>query len=266
MHIAIDDTYGPNNINSSRYITNERRTSVAIVFEDNDVDSIRNNIEGCLSYIRNELNVNADELHFTEIYNRRGPWSKLNDSKNIRIIEAFAHIYSLHKWPVHVQTIDDRTLSDHGIKTIVAKLDSLDLSDKAQLSLAFLLIKIKTIYLSRDEPLTLFVDEGIGKAGKPFGDLWFRDWPQTFIGNFESSVSEPLLQLADFLAFSINRVTYLSTKQNRTSFDVSVLNLLSTMEINSPDIVTKHLDMNFTTQDVDKIHDDDRKRKGLKIL
>lgn len=266
MHIAIDDTYGPNSANDSRYITGNRRTSVAVVFKDSQIDSIRNNMHECISYIRNDLSIEIDEFHFTDIYNRRGPWSKLNDMTNIRIFQAFAHIYNQYKWPIHIQTIDERTLSDHNIKTLIGKVDTLDLSDRQQLSLAFLLIKIKNLYINSNEPLNLFVDEGIGKAGKLFGNMWFNDWPQNFNCSYESSAREPLLQIADFLAFSINRMTYLLTKNNRTKFDLEVLSLLSSMDMNSPDLIKKEIVSNFTIEDVDHIHDDDRKAKGLKCL
>lgn len=266
MHIAIDDTYGPNDDNSSRYVSPNRRTSVAIVFQDYEIESIRKNIKNCLSYIQKELHVNANEFHFTEIYNRRGPWKNIGDSKNIRILTAFAEIYCQYKWPVHIQTIDDRILSDHGIKNIIAKIDSLDLSDRSQLSLAFLLMKVKKIYFPTNESLTLFVDEGIGKPGQKFGEMWFRDWPKSFTCNFESTISEPLLQLADFLAFSINRITYLLTKENRTDFDLEILNLLSSMDINCPDLVKTKIQKDFTIRDIDKIHDNDRRKKGLKYL
>ena len=181
MHIAIDDTYGPEHTHQSRYITGKRRTSVGIVFEDNEVEYIRHNIRECLKYIKNELGINANELHFTELFNRRGPWSKITDDTNIRILDAFAEIYYQNQWTVHIQTIDESTLSDHGIEAILAKFDSLDLSDPANLSLFFLLTKIKSIYSSKNIPLVIYVDEGIGTAGKEFGNIIFHDWPNNSV-------------------------------------------------------------------------------------
>lgn len=266
MHIAIDDTYGPGNMHQSRYITGKRRTSVGIVFEDNAVEDIRHNIRDCLKFIKYELDIDANEFHFTEIFNRRGPWSKINDDTNIKILEAFSELYYQNQWKVHVQTIDKRTLSDHGIKAILAKFDSLDLSDSASFSLCFLLYKIKSIYSAENIPLVLHVDEGIGNACKEFGNIIFRDWPNDYKGYFESSREEPLLQLADFMAFSINRMTYLSIKDARTPFDLKVLRILGSMSINSPDLIRVELSKSFTVNDVDKIHDQDRKNKGLPQL
>jgi hypothetical protein len=49
MHIAIDDTYGPNQPSTSEFVTGARRTHVAVVFEDNDVAYIRDQVRDCLS-------------------------------------------------------------------------------------------------------------------------------------------------------------------------------------------------------------------------
>lgn len=269
MHIAIDDTYGPENTLQSRYTTGQRRTSVGIVFEDSKVEHICQNIRECLKYIRDELGIKAKEFHFTELFNRRGPWSEITDDTNIKIIEAFTEIYYENQWTVHVQTIDKYTLPDPSIKAFFAespKTDSLDLSDPAHLSLFLLLVKIRSIYLKENIPLTLYVDEGICKNGKKFGDMIFHDWPKDYCGKFESSIAEPLLQIADFVAFSINRMTHLATKDNRTPFDLEVLNLLGSMSINSPDITEVKLARNFTVNDIDEMHDQDRKRKGLPRL
>ncbi len=92
MHIAIDDTYGPDKTPKSRYITGQRRTSVGIVFEDGEVEDIRHDIQDCLKYVRDKLDIDAKEFHFTELFNRRGPWLKITDDTNIKILDAFAVI------------------------------------------------------------------------------------------------------------------------------------------------------------------------------
>lgn len=57
------------------------------------------------------------EFHFVDIYNGFGNWKPFKeDKRNLRLIEAFGNIYSSYRWPVMVQTIDDRTLRDHGIQ------------------------------------------------------------------------------------------------------------------------------------------------------
>lgn len=260
MHIVIDDTYGPEKIPQSKYVTGDRRTHVAVVFPDEHVDLVRREMKGCLDFIQSKHNVLAKEFHFVDIYNKNGPWKHLDGMKNLAIFGAFASIYSRYQWPVHIQTIDDRTLAD--FKTPVSgEVEGLDLSKRSDLSLAFLLIKIKARYA--EGPLTLIVDEGKGKAGTPFGYKLFRQRAGHFNGSYQSSADEPLLQIADFLAFCINRSTYLSIKEKRTETDNLFLQLVADMNINSPDLRRTELNADFSVQDIDAVHYQDRVEKQL---
>ena len=212
MHIAIDDTYGPEIVTASKFVTGNRRTHVAVVFQDDDVHYIRKQIIGCLDEVKILTGVSAKEFHFVDIYNRRAPWNSLPGNVNLDIFNFFAYIYRKYKWPVLIQTIDDRTLKDHGIQRIVGKIEDLDLSNRADLSLLWLLIKLKKKYKESSVPINLILDEGRRKSGVSFGGKIFRDWPNSFQGINSSSTSEPLLQITDFVAFCINRSTHLSIK------------------------------------------------------
>ena len=123
MYVAIDDTYGPEIETGSEFVTGRRRTHVAVVFPDSDVDYIRQQIRECLAEIKQSMGVLADELHFVDIYNRKKPWDQLPDGMNLTLFEVFSSIYAHYRWPVIIQTIDDRTLRDHGIEKIRAKID-----------------------------------------------------------------------------------------------------------------------------------------------
>ena len=169
MYIAIDDTYGPCPFKSkSRYITDKRRTSVAVVFKDEEVDYIRSQVRELIKTTNDELGLCIDEFHFTDIFNRRGKWKSVKNAINIKIIAFFAYIYTQYMWPVHIQTIDEYTLRDHGIKEIQAKAGKFDLSNRTHLSLFFLLAKLKTRYQKIKEPLTIYIDEGIYRSGTEF--------------------------------------------------------------------------------------------------
>lgn len=261
MHVAIDDTYGPEACSGSRFVTGARRTHVALILPDEEVDDYRNEIRGCLLDVSNMLGTRLDEFHFADVYNRRKPWHCLPEGANLAIFEAFADIYHRYRWPVHIQTVDERTLSDHGA-CFGGKLDGLDLAERADLSLFFLLVKIKTLY-SRELPLKLLLDEGRGTPGQEFGSVIFRDWAGPFSGSYASSAKEPLLQLADFLAFCINRTTHLALKAARTDLDHWFLGLVSSMEINCPDLLSCEVSPQFTIDDFDGLHEADRIEKGL---
>ena len=265
MHIVIDDTYSSGGISLSKYVTGERRTHIAVAIPDSQVSHLRVEMQECLEYVRRELKVQANEFHFVDIYNRNGPWSHLVNMENLYIFEFFADIYSHYKWKVHIQTIDDRTFEDHPSIQTTGIVDGLDMSKRSDLSLLFLLVKLKYIYtIENHSQLTLIVDNRTdGEQGKPVGDSVFSERAPFFKGYFESSSEEPLLQIADFIAFCINRTTNLGIKSSRTDTDNAFLDLVATMEINSDELQKINLDRRFSVSDFDEGHRIDRVTKGL---
>jgi hypothetical protein len=213
------------------------------------VSYCREQIADCLDYISNAFGVPARELHFVDIYNRNPPWDKLPDRANLGIFEAFASIYKQYRWPVFIQTIDDRTFRDHRIEGFSGKIEGLNLSDRNDISLLWLLLKLKTKHKAMPEPLTLYVDEGRKKAGISFGHQIFYDWPCKFMGQFASSAKEPLLQIADFIAFCLNRSTHLEMKDARTEIDNWFLNMVGHMGINSEDCQLRVVRTDFDVKD-----------------
>ncbi len=262
MHVAIDDTYGPITAAPSKYITGARRTYVAVEFPDDAVDGIRANITSCLAEIPNLLGINPTEFHFVDIYNRNKDWKDAPNERNLMIFEFFAQIYRMHRWRVHVQTVDDRTLLDHGIR-FDCTVDGIDLRERDGQALFFLLAKVKQQVPGPPERLTLRIDAGRAKPGKPIAKTLFREWGEHYDGEYAASHLEPLIQIADFLAFSINRVTHLSLKPQRTKLDLWFLDLIGSMDILSGDLVRRSLPPNFTMADIDDLHSADRKQKGL---
>lgn len=262
MHIAIDDTYGPNSANSSKYITGMRRTYVAVEFSDDAIEDIRTNVANCLAIVPDLLGISPTEFHFVDIYNRNKEWRDAAGEANLNIFEFFANIYRMHRWRVHVQTVDDRTLRDHGIRFDLTA-DGINLRERDGQALFFLLAKIKHLLPGPPEPLTLRIDAGRAKAGQPIGRALFHEWGNLYDGVYADSHLEPLIQIADFLAFSINRVTHLSLKPQRTDIDLWFLDLIGSMDILSDDLISTSLPPDFTTEDIDELHSADRKKKGL---
>jgi hypothetical protein len=266
MYIAIDDTYGPNSNTNSKYVTGNRRTSVGLVFLDQDVQHIREQMIDLLEWIKKEFSIQPSEFHFVDIYNRNPPWNKIPESKNLMIFSLFSDIYKEYKWKVFIQTIDDRTLMDHKVKKILGKINQFNLEKPSDLSLFLLLIKIKNFYSKNPESLVILIDEGLGKPNARVGHEVFHDYKGDYSGLFQSSKQEPLLQLADFMAFALNRTTHLYMKQKRSHIDNWFLELINDMKINSTDLTITNIKgdySNLTVKNFDEAHEDDRKNKGL---
>jgi hypothetical protein len=263
MHVAIDDTYGPDAATPSRYVTGKRRTHVAVIFPDGEVDNIRQQVRNCLQFASLEFAREVTEFHFVDIYNRNPPWDTLEDHVNLDFFGAFCSIYAQYRWPVVIFTVDDRTISDHPSLKSGGMVDGLDPGKRDDLALLLLCLKLKLLHKTTGEPLHLYVDEGRGKPGREFGSQIFHDWPAQYSGAYASSKAEPLLQIADLIAFCINRSTHLQTKSKRTAVDNWFLRLMSRMAINSPDLRPTRHSSNFGVNDFDEQHRLDRIEKGL---
>jgi hypothetical protein len=106
-------------------------------------------------------------------------------------------------------------------------------------------------------------DSGVKRPGTRFAETVFRKWQGQYDGSYVASEAEPLVQIADFLAFSINRCTHLQLKSGRTETDLWFLGLIGEMQIRSADLKRGDLPEDFTTAEIDAMHAEDRRAKGL---
>lgn len=262
MHVAIDDTYGPEDAQPSKYVTGARRTYVAVEFPDKQVEEVRASLRACLGDLPHLLGIAPAEFHFVDIYNRKGAWKNAPEGQNLTIFEFFASIYRRYRWRVHIQTVDNRTLADHDVK-FAGLVDGIELSERDGQALFFLLVKVKKSTPPHPEGLVMRIDAGRSKPGKPFANTLFRDWGELYDGQFAASDTEPLIQIADFLAFSINRSTHLQIKRRRTPTDLWFLDLVGSMDIKCDDLMRVRASPDFSVKDMDDLHSRDREKKGL---
>ena len=124
--------------------------------------------------------------------------------------------------------------------------------------------KVKRSLRGATGALVLRVDEGLGRAGTAFAPSFFREWGGQYDGQFAKSSTETPIQVADFLAFCINRSTYLQIKPARTDTDLWFLDLVAKMQIVCDDLIQTSFARDFSISDVDDVHAEDCKRKGLK--
>lgn len=262
MHIAIDDSYGPVDAKPSKYVTGARRTYVAVEFPDSQVTEVRHGIEECLTAVPDLMGVSPTEFHFTDIYNRRGIWKNCLENHNLSIFKTFAEIYKNYRWKVHLQTVDDRTLSDHKLM-MSDSVDGINLGTREGQALFLLLLKLKKAVPQPPEKLVVRIDAGLGKPGDAFANNVFREWRGLYDGCFANSNAEPLVQIADFLAYIINRSTHLMLKPKLNDIDLWFLDLVSRMEIQSVDLVRRAVNPNCLGAEADAVHLEDRRKKGL---
>ena len=260
-YIAIDDTYSQTSVKNSNYITGDRRTHVAVIFDFDEAAEVRSQLTGCLEYVNKNFGICATEFHFTDIYNKNKLWSSLPNEANLMIFEFFFKIYQKYRWRIIIQTIDHHTLSDHELK-FSGKLSFFDLSKKDHLSLFWILMKIKSDFSSKPEDLEIIIDEGIRKAGTKLPDAFFNNYGASVSCSFSES-TDPLLQIADFIAYSINKSTNIVIKSKKSEIDMLFLDMFSAARFNSKDLLVKNLPREFTVDDIDSVIKEDKINKGL---
>jgi hypothetical protein len=183
MHIAIDDTYGPVDVEPSRYVTGKRRTYVGVQFTDTEAEEVREDVRGCLAALPDLLGIAPTEFHFVDMYNRKGLWAAMPSEANLDLFEFFADIYRRYRWPVWVQTVDDRTLAN-GELAVNGVVDGINLTTREGQALMLLLLKIRRQLPSYPERVVLRIDEGMGRPNAPFALKIFSAWRDSFDGRY----------------------------------------------------------------------------------
>lgn len=242
--IFIDDTGSPGITDAPPNFQPERKTWVAVVVPPSQIAEVMQEMPQALDELRQS--VGADEFHFTEIYSGKKQFKNVDLQVRLGLFEFMAYIFSAYRFPVIVQTFDPETLADVRSRSGGQLPDSIppfDFTKCEDLALFFLLIRLKW-YMKETEtyPNTkarVFIDEGYKNNGIairiPTFDDAFADGQICFA---KSSSIYPI-QLADFAAFSLNRVQLLGRREHRSPLDTRLLEILSPVAFNYVNIEQK---------------------------
>jgi len=242
--IFIDDTGSPGIQDAPPNFHPERKTWVAVIVPPSQIAEVMQQMHQALDELR-QL-VGADEFHFTEIYSGKKQFKNIALQVRLGLFEFMAYIFSSYRFPVIVQTFDPETLADVRSRSGNQMPDSLppfDFTKCEDLALFFLLLRLKW-YMKETETYSktkarVFIDEGFKNNGIairiPTFDDAFADGQICFA---KSSSIYPI-QLADFAAFSLNRVQLIGGRDQRSSLDKRLLEILSSMTFNYVNIEKK---------------------------
>lgn len=161
-------------------------------------------------------NWNVDEFHFAEVYQRNGVWSKRSMEERLSVFRRFADILKEEKFQFVNATLANRNdhLKPHFSDPLILKGKKMD--DPKILSLYVLLYRVDQVLneLGYDNAL-IVIDEGIQNAGTKMECSRF---PSTFRHrevHFASSKEVAPLQLADFAAYSFNRMQIICKRSGK---------------------------------------------------
>jgi len=242
--IFIDDTGSPGITDAPTNFHPGRKSWVAVIVPPSQIPEVIQQMPQALGELRQSIG--ADELHFTDIFSGKNQFKNVDLQIRLGLFEFMAYIFSAYRFPVIVQTFDPETHADVSSRSDGQLPDALppfDFTKCEDLALFFLLLRLKW-YMKETKtyPNTkarVFIDEGFKNNGIairiPTFDEAFADSQICFA----SSASIYPIQLADFAAFSLNRTQLIGGRDNRSSLDKRLLEILSSFAFNYINIEKK---------------------------
>jgi Protein of unknown function (DUF3800) len=266
--MAIDDSGTPGLVAPSVHLHPDRRTWVAVLLPPEDMAEVSAHLPDTIGHICSHLGVS--ELHFTDIYSGKGSLRDVPLAKRLDAFRIFARVFARLRLPVIVQTISPNNVADQ--RELLAGLPRMagvfDLQNPGDLAFVRLLMRVRE-FVARHasafhKPVLSLVDEGRFQAGMAVqvGDcLDFAHQKALF---FASSHASPLIQLADFAAYAMNKMQWLLAKAERSTLDIRLLEILQEADFQGIDMVPIGGGLDgWTTADFDRVHEEVRRQEGL---
>ncbi len=239
--IFVDDTGSPGLKHTPPNVHPERKSWVGVCVAPDLMPEVLEQFPQALGELQRISG--ATEFHFADICAGRGPFKTVDLQIRLGLFEFMACIFSMHRFPVIVQTFDPLTLADIRARSsgrLPERLPPFDFTKPEDTALFFLLIRLRRFM---EETTTypavkarVFIDEGYKKDGVAIQIPTFEAAFADGLVCFASSSSILPIQLADFAAFALNRSQLILGKEQRNSLDNRVLEILSPIAWNYQNI------------------------------
>lgn len=233
--VYIDDSGTPGNISKSKYDAKDRKTWVSLILNSDEQIEAQSQMLGCIDELKSMFKIN--EFHFTDIYSGTKDFKGINLETRLNIFRAFAEIHRITQFPMLIQTFtsDDILRNKIVLEGKKVKADNFDLKNTSDFALFFLLFRIKEFFKKNTHyslPVEIIIDEGRQKKDTTqscslLNGILFNDKLY-----YKSSAEEPLLQLIDFVAFTMNRVRWIMTNNKKGTLDIEFLKIAARANFN----------------------------------
>lgn len=254
--LAIDDSGLPGAETHSKHLNPNRKTWLGVYISGDSRSEFEPILQNALIKLQCELGI--EEFHFTDIYSGAGAYEGMPFENRMALFNAFTTVYNEYKWPVFVQTLHPDSDIERGlIIQIQSRPDGFNHMDFGERALYQMLLKFgqfrATFKLT--EPFQVQIDQGLQKAGSSRMTPGLNEFIQISQLDFLDSKDSLCLQMADFLAITLNRSQMIMVKPNKTDADIEFLQTVSRLEIDSSDIHRfKQNPYEFTKDDFDYYH------------
>jgi hypothetical protein len=261
--INIDDAATPGADSGTWALPESRYSWAGVIIPDDIAQNVHKTLEIFTTGIASDYG--AHELHFTDIYSRRGPYSNVTPEQRIEIFELMFTLFESFDLPVLYQTCSKEMLTEWSIPN-TKKGIWWDQQDIKKMGLLFLCFRINKFMQEHSKyfpsAIPAFIDEGLASEGNV---IKLPNWPNSFKHqklNFVKSHNRLEIQLADFAAFCIARSQWLQAKPSPNKGDIFFIK--NATRINA-------INLNYSVVDEDKVGRSlyewkimsDRKEKGF---
>lgn len=256
---VIDDSGSPGSSYESLTLKNDKKTYVAVFIAAVIRTELEEGIKSLVSSLcSNEFTI--DEFHFTDLINRRRAYKELNTEDVLYHFQKFADLLNQYELPYFIQSMTPRTLAENGMSLKLPK--SLD-----EQALDFLCLRMAAFikeYNFQGE-FDVLIDEGLKKPGQKVDLPMLTSVTSCPCALAVSSKTSPLVQVADFFAFGLNRHQLMAVKDKRTEFDLKILEIVSSVfagnrSSGSGAILMKK---DYSKEDYDRIQIENLKNMGV---
>lgn len=235
-YLFIDDTNFEKNKKSS-VLNSEKISMVGFLLPENKFMPVAYDLRDSLEELKTEYN--ADEFHFTDIYNRKHDFQGINSDDVLSMIACFSDIVDYHDLKFVVQTINDKNYSkiqEFTDETFLNQMKELGFPINNQnniyeeYALMMCIARAEKYIKNLDSKNTLiqvYCDEGLLEKGKKV--ILQNAEKLNLPLYFESSKDLPYLQIADFCAWALSRTKNTLDKASGTQmkeFEQKVMSLL----------------------------------------
>lgn len=232
--IIVDDTGTAGATSNSKHISPDTKTWIGVLLESNVADALEKNINEALQLLREKLDIT--EFHFTEIYSSKKQFKNISSEDRLKIFKCFCMLYNKYTPMVFVSSTNNNTIENSNLPSVIRELkfSGFNLNKNADFSLFLLILKC-TEFMDREDmkhvrPVALYIDEGRQKKDtvQIVSDFVAVNTISKII--YKSSNDFILLQFADFIAFSLNRIQTNLTKEKMSYFDLEFMKIIGLLE------------------------------------